>query len=107
MRAPVNTKLIGGAVGLVAILGIGAAAVMQDGHERALLAGGHCQKLMEALYTPPPSANTTCSGSNPPLCTTSVYQADSYLRSLWRCTDPEADGRSVEFWRRTTEEQPR
>lgn len=98
-------KLIGGAVGLTAIVGFGAAAVIEDRHERALLAGGHCRKVMEALYTPPPSAHTSCYGTNGgPPCSTWYSQPDPYPRSLWRCADPDAGGKGVEFWRRTAEE---
>ncbi len=82
-----------------------AAAVMRDRHERALLDGGNCTKVTEALYTPPPSAHTHCSGEGAAQsCHTSYTQADPYMRSLWRCTDPERDNRTVEFWRRTAEE---
>jgi hypothetical protein len=79
-------------------------AIQQNRHERELIAGGQCQKVMEALYTPPLHATTSCSSTNPPICSTSVYQADPYMRSLWRCTDPSRDGQGVEFWRATAEE---
>lgn len=102
---PEVTKLAGGAAGLVALVGLGTMLVMADRHERALVAGGHCTKITEALYTPPPSARSSCYGEGASqTCTTRYYQADPYMRSLWRCTDPEDGGRASEFWRRTTEE---
>lgn len=100
-----DPKLLGGAVGASVLVGISAMAVLQDRHERELIAGGHCQKVMEALYSPPPSAHTSCSGEGSSrYCSTSYSQGDSYMRSLWRCTDPSREGRGVEFWRATAEE---
>lgn len=76
-----------------------------DRHERALVAGGHCSKITETLYTPPPTGRTSCHGDGArQYCTTRYDQPDPYMRSLWRCMDPERDGRRVEFWRRTAEE---
>jgi len=96
-------KLVGGTVaGLVAVGSI-VVAVRQDSYERALLAGGDCALIMEALYTPPPTGTTICSSYDPPICTTSFFQPDPYMRSLWRCPDPERDGAQVEFWRRSAE----
>lgn len=96
-------------VGKAAAAVIAIAAVvwglLQDRHERALVAGGHCTKITEALYSPPPSARSSCYGEGASqTCTTHYYQADPYMRSLWRCADPEGGGRVREFWRRTTEE---
>lgn len=96
-------KAFGGLCGIVALLGIGALAVSIDREERALILGGHCTKIMEALYTPPPRAHRTCHGDQGQYCSTWFSQPDPYLRSLWRCIDPE-DGRAHEFWRRTSEE---
>lgn len=84
--------------------GIGTIAVMENRHERELIDGGHCQKVMEALYTPPPTATTSCSGGNPPSCFTIFWQEDPYVRSLWRCADPSREGQVEEFWRATSEE---
>ncbi len=99
-----DPKLLGGAVGATVLVGISAMAVLESRHQRELIAGGHCQKILEALYTPPPQARTSCSSTNPPVCSTSIWQGDSYMRSLWRCTDPSREGRGVEFWRATAEE---
>lgn len=94
-----------GALSAIAIfVGLMAFAMTVDREERALIKGGHCTKVMEALYTPPPSAHTSCHGNGASQhCSTRYSQRDPYLRSLWRCVDPE-DGRAHEFWRRTSEE---
>lgn len=97
-------KAFGAIAGIAACLGIGALAITIDREERALIKGGHCTKVMEALYTPPPSAHSSCHGDGASrYCSTRYSQRDPYLRSLWRCVDPE-DGRAHEFWRRTSEE---
>lgn len=105
MVSDFDPKLLGGAVGVTAILGIGAMTVLQNQHERELIAGGHCQKVLEALYTPPPTITTTCSpvGSSQ-ICNSSYYQSPPYMRSLWRCADPGREGKGIEFWRSTAEE---
>lgn len=101
----VDPKLLGGAVGATILVGVSAMAVLQNRHERELIAGGHCEKVLEALYTPPPSAHTSCSGEDSSqYCSTRYSQGDPYMRSLWRCADPSREGRGVEFWRRTSEE---
>lgn len=101
-----DPKLIMGGIGSLMIVGAVTSAIITDRHERDLIKAGHCQKVLEALYTPPPTAHTSCygEGSGPP-CSTRYSQPDPYLRSLWHCTDPEGDGRRVEFWRRTAEER--
>lgn len=101
-----DPKLVLGGVGGLVFVGAVTSAVIVDRHERDLIASGHCQKVLEALYTPPPSAHTSCYGAgNGPPCSTWYSQPDPYLRSLWHCTDPERDGRGLEFWRRTAEER--
>lgn len=103
-----DPRLISGAVGLTVLIGIGTMAVIESRHQRELIDGGHCQKVMEALYTPPPTITTTCSPvGTSRICNSSYYQAPPYMRSLWRCTDPSRDGQGVEFWRRTAEEAGR
>lgn len=103
-----TTHLIGKAFGGVLVLAFLVWAIQQDRHERALVAQGLCTKITEALYSPPPRASTRCHGSgSSSSCSTSYYQSDPYMRSLWRCRDPEQSGRQVEFWRRTTEEDGR
>lgn len=98
-------KLIGGAVGALAIGTVTLMAVQNDRHERALLASGGCKAVTEALYTPPPSAHTSCSGdAESRRCNTWYSQPDPYFRTLWRCTDPDRGGKRVEFWRRSTDE---
>lgn len=100
-----DPKLLGGAVGVTVLAGVSVMAFLDNRHEMELIAGGHCQKVMEALYTPPPRAHTSCSGEgSSQYCSTWYSQADPYMRSLWRCTDPSREGRGVEFWRRTSEE---
>jgi hypothetical protein len=100
-----DPKLLSGAVGATVIVGIGAMAIIEDQRERELIAGGHCQKVMEALYTPPPRAQSSCSGDGSSQnCSTWYSQSDSYMRSLWRCADPSREGQGVEFWRPTAEE---
>ncbi len=82
MREDGLAKLVaGGAVALVTIAGA-ALAVIQDRFERGLLDGGHCERIMEALYTPPPSLTTICSSTNPPICTTTAI---SPIRSCGHC----------------------
>ena len=100
-----DPKLLGGAVGAIVLVGVSVMAIQENRHERELIAGGHCQKVMEALYTPPPRAHTSCSGEGSTrYCSTWYSQGDPYMRSLWRCADPSRDGRGVEFWRATSEE---
>ncbi len=91
-----------GAVGLLVLVGLMMLGFQRDKRERELLASGTCTLLMEALYTPPPVAHTSC-GAEGRNCTTSFSQADPYMRSLWRCPDPERAGAEVEFWRRSAE----
>lgn len=88
----------------ILIVGTLVAAWTQDRRQRALLASGRCIQLVEALYTPPPRAHTSCYGDGTSQsCSTWYSQPDPYLRTLWRCPDPDRDGRQVEFWRRTAE----
>ena len=95
-------KALGTLAGFCLIIVLLVWAVRQDRHERAMIASGHCLKITEALYTPPPSAHSSCYGDGAHRsCTTRYYQADPYMRSLWRCQDKD-DTR--EFWRRTSEE---
>lgn len=96
-------KLVGGAVAALIAVGTLMLAIRQDRYERALLAGGDCTLVLETLYTPPPVAHTTCVGEQSRSCTTWYSQPDPYLRSLWRCPDPERAGAQVEFWRRSAE----
>lgn len=104
-RLPSTAHPVGIGLAIVLIAAAAVATVVQDRRERALLDGGYCTKVTEVLYTPPPSAHTHCYGDGPAQsCHTSYTQADPYMRSLWRCSDPERDGRTVEFWRRTAEE---
>lgn len=85
--------------------GIAVFAVLQSRHQLELIRGGHCRKIMEALYTPPPQAHSSCYGEGATrYCSTYYTQADPYMRSLWRCTDPERHDHPTEFWRRTAEE---
>lgn len=93
-----------GALGLMLLFW----AVEQDRHEQQLVADGYCSKITETLYTPPPRASTHCYGPDGSRwCSTSYSQPDPYMRSLWRCRDPEKQGQRVEFWRRTSEEAGR
>ena len=95
-------RAFGALLGFCLIMALLVWVVRQDHHERALVAGGHCLKITEALYTPPPSAHSSCYGDGAyRSCTTRYYQADPYMRSLWRCQD---DNDTREFWRRTSEE---
>ena len=97
-----SPSAIGALVGLCLCVMLGMWAIQQDRHERALVAGGHCVKITEALYTPPPSAHSSCYGDGAyRSCSTRYSQADPYMRSLWRCQD---DDDTREFWRRTSEE---
>ena len=107
MKRP-DAKVLAGAVGACVMLGLTTAVVMQDRHERALVASGQCEKLREELFAPAPVAHSSCHG-DPSFqsCTTYFTQADPYLRSLWRCKDPEARSGVAEFWRRTAEEHGR
>ena len=98
-------KLIGGAVAALVIGTVTLMAVQNDRHERALLSSGACKAVTEALYTPPPSAHTSCYGdSESRRCNTWYSQPDPYFRTLWRCADPDKGGKLVEFWRRSTDE---
>jgi hypothetical protein len=98
------TKQIGAAIGLTITVGTIGYAIMQDRHERALLASGKCQAVAESLYTPAPTAHTSCYGpTESRRCSTYFTQPDPYFRTLWRCADPETSGALVEFWRRSTE----
>ena len=97
-----SDRAVGTLVGFCLMIVLLVCAVRQDRHERALVAGGHCLKVTETLYTPPPSAHRSCFGDGAHRsCTTRYYQADPYMRSLWRCQD---EGETKEFWRRTSEE---
>ena len=98
-------RMIGGAA-CVMVIGIVSLMVLQnDHHERALLASGDCKAVTGALYTPPPSAHTSCFGdAESRSCNTWYSQPDPYFRTLWRCTDPDRGGKLVEFWRRSTDE---
>ena len=91
--------------GLVLTAGVVGLAITIDRHERDLIKGGHCRAVTEVLYTPPPTATTSCYGSNPPICSTHFIQADPYFRTLWRCHDPEREGREMEFWRRSRDDE--
>lgn len=104
-RLPVSAGPIGGVLAGVLTIAIVVASIVQDRRERALLATGLCDKITEALYTPPPSYHTDCYGSGASQsCYTYVTQHQPYMRSLWRCADPEQEGHVEEFWRRTAEE---
>lgn len=96
-------KLISGGAAVLMATGIAVVAAMQDRHQRGLITGGHCERVMEALYTPPPIATTYCygEGSGPP-CSTFYSQPDPYLRTLWRCK-AEGGRAPEEFWRRSAE----
>ena len=95
-------RALGALLGFCLLIVLLIFAWRHDRHERALVAGGHCLKITEALYTPPPSAHSSCYGDGAHRsCTTRYYQADPYMRSLWRCQD---DDDTREFWRRTSEE---
>lgn len=108
MREDGMARMITG--GAVAVLTIGTVTVglWLDRSQRALIDGGHCQQVMEVLYTPPPVATTQCygEGSGPP-CSTFYSQADPYLRTLWRCANPNPGGDDIEFWRRSAERHGR
>lgn len=98
-------KAIGTLAGLCGLIAILVWAVQQDRHERALVKGGHCVKITEALYTPPPSSRRSCFGDGASqTCTTRYHQSDPYMRSLWRCADPDNGNKPTEFWRRSIEE---
>lgn len=98
-------KLAGGAVGAGLIVAAVIGGVVNDQKQRTLVASGVCTKLTEAIYTPPPSAHSSCHGEGPSQsCSTYYTQSDPYLRSLWRCPKDGDQGGVVEFWRRTTEE---
>lgn len=95
--------VIMGGLALVTIAGVWLAWA-QDQRQRNLLDSGTCTAVIEALYTPPPRAHSSCSGdSGSQSCTTWYSQPDPYLRTLWRCPDPDRDGARVEFWRRSSE----
>lgn len=98
-----------GGIGALVVTVVGLTlAYINDRRQRELLARGDCAKVTEALYTPPPVARTSCSGQDGShSCTTWYQQADPYMRSLWRCTDPAEGGKASEFWRRTAEEHGR
>lgn len=99
----VPVKGLAASVGVLAIaIGV-AAGILRDRYERALLAGGSCELVMEVLHTPAPEYHTSCYGNPPTSCNTWSSQPDPYLRSLWRCPDPARDGARVEFWRRSAE----
>lgn len=96
------------ALGGVFVIALLIWAVVQDRHQRALVDAGHCTKIAEALYTPPPTGHMSCHGAGDSrYCTTRYHQPDPYMRSLWRCADPAEAGRVSEFWRRTAEEHGR
>lgn len=96
-----RNALVGGAGIALAVITLTISAI-NDRRDRALLAGGHCTKIAEALHTPPPVAHTSCSGGDgSQSCTTWYSQREPYMRSLWRCLD---EGHPREFWRRTAEE---
>lgn len=104
IRRP-QDQVIGGAVVAMAIGFVSLMAIQSDRQERALLASGQCLAVTEALYTPPPSAHTSCYGdAESRRCNTWYSQPDSYFRTLWRCTDASRGGKLVEFWRRSTDE---
>ncbi|MGD9862543.1 MAG: hypothetical protein AB7S99_04955 [Pseudodonghicola sp.] len=104
-RLPNPTHPIGGALAAVLAIAIIVASIVQDSRERALLAAGLCDKITEALYTPPPSYHTDCYGADASQsCYTYVTEHQPYMRSLWRCADPEQEGRVHKFWRRSSEE---
>ena len=99
------SKPIAATVGAALTIGTIGLAISADRHERDLILSGHCRAVTEVLYTPPPTARTSCYGENPPTCSTYFYQADPYFRTLWRCKDPERDGKPVEFWRRSRDDE--
>lgn len=100
-----SARAIGTLLGFCLIIVLLVWAVRHDRHERALVAGGHCLKITEALYTPPPSARRSCFGNEASqTCTTRYHQPDPYMRSLWRCADPDNGNKPTEFWRRSAEE---
>ncbi len=97
-------KLAGGTLAALIVGGSLVLAIRQDRYERALLAAGDCALILEALYTPPPRAHTSCHGDGTSQsCSTWYIQPDPYMRSLWRCPDPKRAGAQVEFWRRSAE----
>lgn len=105
MSLKFDPKLLMGAFSLTAIVGFVGFDIVQERQQRALIADGHCTKVMEALYSPPPRAHSSCYGDGASrYCSTYYTQADPYMRSLWRCRSPEADARPKEFWRATAEE---
>lgn len=86
-------------------IGMSLMVIQKYRHESALLASGDCKAVTEALYTPPPTAHTSCYGdADSRRCNTWYSQPDPYFRTLWRCTDPDQGGKLVEFWRRSTDE---
>lgn len=95
------SKLIIPSIGTALTVGTIGLAISADRHERDLIRGGHCRAATEVLYTPPPIATTSCSGGNPPVCSTYFHQADPYFRTLWHCKDPDRNGKPIEFWRRS------
>ena len=102
-RDNLKALMVGGCSATVIAASIGY-AIMQDHHQRALLASGKCQAVAESLYTPAPSAHTSCWGSaEHRQCSTYYTQPDPYFRTMWRCADPEQGGELVEFWRRSTD----
>lgn len=98
-------KLAGGAIGAGLIVAAVVGGVVSDQNQRALVASGICTKVTEAIYTPPPTAHSSCwrEGAHQS-CSTYHTQSAPYLRSLWRCPKEGDQGGVVEFWRRTTEE---
>jgi len=94
------------AIALVIILVcvVFAVGIKLDRHQRQLIASGNCHAVAEALYTPPPSAHTSCYGDAATRhCSTYYNQPDPYLRTLYRCADPDKGGKLTEFWRRSTD----
>lgn len=98
MHTDERTKLIGGGISLVVIVGLVWMAIARNNYEQDLITSGRCEDREEALYQPPPTY--ICSYRNSDgICLVHVpVNHEPYMRTHWRC---ELDSGEVEwFWRR-------
>lgn len=98
---------IGAAAATFIFVGVFCMALREHGRRDAMVKSGLCKAVTEQLYTPPPSSHTSCYGDEKYRhCNTYFTQSDPYLRTLWRCPEPDTLGESTEFWRRTSKNVP-
>jgi len=96
--------VVAAALVIILVCAAFAVAVRLDNRQLRLITSGKCHAIAEALYTPPPSAHSNCYGDAATRhCTTFYSQPDPYLRTLYRCSDPDKGGKRTEFWRRSTD----